>query len=220
MRFKMIKQPVLDTVHKFFPNVAIAFKDQSLFMKILGKILFFNKSFMTNYITTIGETIYFPSVNYVNFHPASMFIVLLHEIVHIHDEKKISKPIFNLLYLLPQLLALLAIPLFFVIGFWSLLFLLFAAPLPAFFRMNFEKRAYIASLYVMKVLNDKYAYNIDLDAKTQYFLQQFKDSSYYYMWPFSNLDAEFAAALVRIRNNERPYKDDIFDILDQIIAVY
>lgn len=216
----MIKQPVLDVVHKFFPDVVITFKDQSLFMKILGKILFFNKSFMTNYITTIGETIYYPTASYVNGHPASAFIVLLHELVHVKDEKAISKPIFDGLYLLPQILALLAIPLFFVIGFWSLLFLLFAMPLPAYFRMNYEKRAYIASLYVMKKLNDKCQYNIDLNDKKQYFLQQFKSSSYYFMWPFSNLDAQFTAGLVKINNNERPYNDGIFDILDQIIAVY
>lgn len=216
----MIKQPVLDMVHKFFPSVVIAFKDQSLFMKILGKILFFNKSFMTNYITTIGETIYYPSANYVNGHPASAFIVLLHELVHVRDEKTVGKTIFDALYLLPQILAFLAIPLFFVIGFWSLLFLLFAAPLPAYFRMNYEKRAYLASLYVMKKLNDKCQYNIDLNDKKQYFLQQFKSSSYYFMWPFSNLDAQFTAALTKINNNERPYDDMIFDILDQIIAVY
>ena len=39
----------------------IKYKNESLFMKVIGFLLFFNKTFMTNYITTIGSTIYYPS---------------------------------------------------------------------------------------------------------------------------------------------------------------
>lgn len=216
----MIKQSVLDVVHKYFPDVQINFKNQSTFMRVLSKILFFTPSFMTDYTTTIGDTVYYPSSSFVNGHPASASIIFLHEIVHINDEKTISKPLFSLLYLLPQLLVLLVVPFAFVVGWWALLFLLFGAPLPAYFRMLFERRAYMASLYVMKKLNDKCGYNIDLDGQAQFFLQQFKGAGYYWMWIFNDLDDQFNKALTDIKNNNRPYNDKVFDILDEIIAVY
>jgi hypothetical protein len=216
----MIKQVVLDVVHKYFPDVQIDYKDQSTFMQVLGKILFFTPSFMTNYTTTIGDTIYYPSSSFVNNHVASTFVILLHEIVHVSDEKTISKTLFSVAYLFPQLLVLLAIPFAFVIGWWALLFLLFGTPLPAYFRMLLERRAYMASIYVMKKLNDKCNYNINLDDQMNYFLAQFKNSSYYWMWPIKNIDTEFANALTEIKNNNRPYNDKVFDILDEIIAAY
>ena len=41
-------------------GVSIKYKDNSWFMKVLSKILFFNKKFMTRFTTTIGKTVYFP----------------------------------------------------------------------------------------------------------------------------------------------------------------
>lgn len=216
----MIKQSVLDKIHQYFPNVKIAYKDQSLLMKILGILLFFIPSFMASYTTTIGDTIYYSSAKFIDSHIASTFITLLHEVVHINDEKRLGKLLFSASYLLPQLFILLAIPFAFIIGWWSLLFLLFLAPIPAFFRMLLEKRAYLASLYVMKKLNDKCGYNIDLNYQSQFFVEQFKNSAYYWMWPFNNLDNEFAMAITKIQNGDRPYNDKVFDILDEIIVVY
>jgi len=217
----MLKQSVMDTVLSFFPKVKIGYKNQSTFMKIIGGLLFFNPLFMKSFITTIGSTIYYPSSAYVDAHPVSSLVVLLHELVHVHDEKKYTEVLFNLLYLMPQLLAILFIPLLFLVGWkFALLSLLFLAPIPAYFRMYFEKRAYIASLYVMNKLNALHPdYKIDLDDRSNFFVQQFKNGSYYFMWPFSNLDKEFAGALQLIKNGERPYQDDLFDILDKIIAV-
>ena len=84
--------------------------------------------------------------------------------------------------------------------------------------MLFEKRAYLVTLYVMNALNNRSNYNIDLRAQKDFCLAQFKDSTYYFMWIFSDIDAEFDAALIKIENNQRPYEDKVFDMLDDILA--
>lgn len=69
-------------------------KSESWLMRTLGKILFFNKQFMTGYFTTIGSTIYIPdgwdSV------PGE---TLAHELQHIKDSKALPV-IYELSYLL------------------------------------------------------------------------------------------------------------------------
>ena len=55
----MISQEILDKAHEFFPGLKLRYKDESTLMKIMGKLMFFNPSFMTQFTTTIGETIYF-----------------------------------------------------------------------------------------------------------------------------------------------------------------
>jgi hypothetical protein len=71
----------------------------------------------------------------------------------------------------------------------------------------------------MKKLNDKHHYKIDLKSQKDFFVNQFKTSSYYFMWPFSNIDNYFNEAIVKIENNEKPYEDnEVFDVIDQIIS--
>src|SRR6266699_1946330 len=126
----------------YFPKLKIAYKDQTWWMRFLGKILFFNKKFMSNYTTTIGNTVYFPSQEFVRQRPISSIVVLLHELVHINDARQISSALFSFLYLTPQILTLLALPLWLLFG-WKLGLLwiaLFISPLPSYFRMHFEKR--------------------------------------------------------------------------------
>jgi len=188
-------------------------------MKILGFMLFFSPDFKTSYTTTIGDTIYYPSQSFVNLHPVSTLVILLHELVHVYDEKRLTKPLFSASYLLPQLLAFLIIPLLFISWKIALPFLIFLAPFPAYFRKLYEKRAYLASLYVMYQLNIKSSFNIDIENQSQFFANQFKTSAYYWMWPFKSINSEFEAAVQLIKSGKRPYEDKVFDILDQIIAV-
>lgn len=215
----MVKKEVLDKVNKFFPNAQITYKNQSLLFKILTLLFFFIPSIKSP-STTIGYTVYYQSEAYTKLHPVSSFIILLHEITHMYDEKKIGKVLYTILYLMPQLLFLFAIPLFFIIGFKALLLLLFILPVPAYFRMMYEKRAYISSLYVINKLNDKCDYHINIDEHCKIFIDQFKGSQYYFVWPFQSIDKEFELALSLIKNNKRPFNDKIFDILDEIIAVF
>ncbi len=198
---------------KYFPDLKISYKDQSIFMRIIGTLMFFNKAFMNNYITTIGNTIYFPSKEFVNDNEVGNSLILLHELIHISDSKKYGSLLFKLGYLFPQILILLCLPLFLLS--WKIalpLTILFCLPLPAYFRMNFERRAYFVSLYA------SYKYNkfIDLKKEKSNYLSQFKNSSYYFMWVFS-LEKDFDEALVKITNNKHPFDDDIFLIIDSLI---
>src|SRR5271167_3756358 len=97
----------------YFPKLQIKYKNQSSVMRFLGKLLFFTPGFMTDYTTTIGSTIYAPSTQFFTLHPVSSSVVLLHEFVHMYDQKIVSPLLFQLTYLLPQLLILPALLLFF-----------------------------------------------------------------------------------------------------------
>lgn len=176
---------------------------------------------MTQFATTVGDTIYYPTASYINHHPVSAFVTLAHEIVHIYDERKITKILFSILYFLPQLLFIPALLLFLIS--WKIaipIMLLCLLPIPSYFRMVFEKRAYMASLYTMNKLNIKSHYHINIREQKDVFLQQFKSMDYYYVWPFHHLDKEFDGAVEKIWAGERPYNDKVFDILDQIIEVF
>ena len=206
---------------KHFPDLKIKYKNQSWFMKLIGFLFFFNKSFMTKYTTTIGSTVYFTDESNVKNRPVSSAITLLHELVHINDAHKVSKPLFGFLYLTPQILSLLLLPLLFVLNWYIILplMLLFLLPIPSFFRMYYEKKAYITSLYVINTLSIKLNFKPLLASQEKQFLIQFKNASYYFMWPFSNLEKDFADAIEKIKKGERPFEDPIFNILDKLIAV-
>jgi hypothetical protein len=212
-------QDLVTSSKKYFPDLDIQYKDQSKFMKVLGTILFFNKTFMTSYTTTIGSTVYFPNETFVRIRPISGAVVLLHELVHIDDAHKISKPLFGFLYLSPQVLFLLCLPLFLLS--WKIalpLMVLFASPIPSFFRMYFEKRAYMTSLYSLNALGQRLNFDPKLDTQKEFFLKQFKGGAYYFMWPFSNLDKEFSQAVDKIKAGQRPFDDKVFDTLDELIT--
>lgn len=213
-------QDLLTAAQTYFPSLQIKYKDQSWFMKALGKILFFNPSFMTSYTTTIGETVYFPNQKFVQIRPISGAVILMHELVHMYDEKKLTKPVFSASYLFPQIL----VPIFLLMLFflsWKIvlpLAILCLAPIPAFFRMEYEKRAYMSSLYTLQKLGQRLNFDPKLTTQAQYFVSYFKDSSYYFMWPFKNLDAEFAQAVTDVQAGKRPYDSPVFDMLDDLVT--
>jgi len=206
-------QKLVQSAQIHFPKLIIKYKDESLLMKILGKIMFFNKAFMTDFTTTLGNTVYFPTKGYTDSHPVSASAVLMHELVHISDYNKYGAILFTLGYASPQIFSLLVLPALFLLS-WklALLPLLFLLPIPSFFRAYFEKRAYMVSLYIIKRLDDK----VDLSKSAQFYISCFKNSAYYFMWPFS-LNSEFDAAVSKIEAGSHPYQDDIFNVLDQII---
>lgn len=187
----------------------VKYKDKSLFMKFLATILFFNKDFMKNYITTIGSTIYFPDEKFVKENEYSAMKVLAHEIVHVNQAEKYGNFLFSTLYLFPQclsVLSLLAILAVFWLPFlWCLLFLIFLAPIPAPWRAKFEFEAYIMSLFITHTQmkfggfpDDK----IEIELAGESILiekKQFKESGYWFMWPFS-LEKDFGKKIDDISN--------------------
>lgn len=201
------------------PNYSIAYKDQSALMKILAKLMFFNPTFMTDYVTTIGSTIYFPSQAYVKRHPISTKLVICHELIHIKDSGKFTMPIFWMLYAFPQIFSFLSIPLFFIHWWAGLLCLLFLAPLPAFFRMYFELKAYTFSIYSIYRLNQMSDYKIKYDQSISFYANQFSGSDYYYMWPCSGAKAHLSNALDQFQQGKKPfYSIEYYDMVDALLS--
>jgi uncharacterized membrane protein len=216
----MFKEEIVQKVLSYFPNFKIKFKNESWLMKLIGLIMFFNKDFMKSFTTTLGNTVYFPNEAFVNTRSVSSVVILMHETVHMHDAKKMNKLLFSALYASPQILAVLAVPLFLLgFKFLALLSLLWLLPIPSPFRMWAEKRAYLASLYAMKKLGEKNNFAINLEVQGTFFLDQFKTANYYFMWPFKFFMMDFDEGLNKIQKGERPFEDTVFDMLDEIIAL-
>lgn len=156
--------------------------------------MFFNPGFMTSFITTIGDTIYWPSREFVQNNPQSVSEVFIHECTHIYDEKRVGSVPFKLGYLFPQILALPMLLLLFVLT-WKIvlpLVILCLLPLPAPFRAYFERRAYFVSMRAGYSLHGWDPAVIGAHAA-----KNFKNSSYYWMMPFGE-DAKFAAEAANV----------------------
>lgn len=84
----MIFQYLVTAAQKYFPSLQIKYKDQSVLMKFLSVILFFDKDFMARYATTFGYTIYFPSQHFTKLHPISSAVILFHELARLYGLNK------------------------------------------------------------------------------------------------------------------------------------
>lgn len=111
-----------DRILRDIPGFTVAFKDQSRLMSVLGFLVTpFNPRFMTGFTTTLGKTVYFPTKTGYEQNVADSFKTLSHEYVHLWDGKNWW---FNILYALPQLLALIPFVVFGILAwphFWILL---------------------------------------------------------------------------------------------------
>lgn len=173
-------------------GITVKFKNESGFMKVLSKILFFNKNFMTTYASTIGSTVYFPSRSWVAANPTAAAIILAHELVHVADARKLTAPVFALVYLAPQLFSLFA--LFAVVhSLWWLLCLLFLLPWPALGRAILETRAYSVSCMMHNAIT----------GWIPDYTEKFTSPAYYYMWPFAkDMHAAFATIAALVKQNK------------------
>ena len=197
----------------------IKYKDESNFMKLLGTILFFNKGFMTHYITTIGNTVYFPNRDFIKNYDDGAIRVLAHEIVHVSQKEKYGMILYSLMYLFPQCLALFALLAFLAFIWlpflWCLLFLVFLAPIPAPWRKKFELGGYTMSLYMLdlrlrelnypddRILEELSVYAMKINA------QNFKGPGYWFMWPFGVHD-ELVKEVNNIRSGVISDTDEIY----------
>lgn len=200
------------------PNYKIDFKSESKLMKTIGKVLFFNKSFMTNFTTTLGRTIYFPDRSYLKNRPVTSKATLVHELVHVKDYEKYGPVKFILMYGSPQILSLFTIPLFFFAPWYIALicfcFCLF--PLPAYFRMKLEEKAYTFSVYSLYKLTQT-GNKIDVAIYIDSCIEIFKSSDYYFMWPFYNSN-HLKSAFEEFKKGNKPfYEQEYYDMADEVL---
>lgn len=154
----------------------IRYKEESRAMKVVSVILtIFCPTFMSHFTSVIGGYIYFPSRKFVERDEYGAMRILAHELVHLLDQKRVGKPLFMISYLFPHSLAL-GVFSFPFLGWWSLLFLLFLAPIPSWPRFYFESRG-----YAMNVLT---ARKKRKEAVLERATRQFMGWNYYKMYPF------------------------------------
>ena len=174
---------LLTEIKTSHPSFEVKYKDESKFMKLLKKVMFFNKNF-ERYTTTIGSKVYFTSRKDYNerrrTYPEGLFGTLAHEYVHIYDDDKSFW--FKFKYLFPQILG--ALSLLAIFSFVSPLFLLFL--LFGLFFLPFQSKGRTeAELrgYTMSLLVDKLIYNIkpEDNRRLPHIISNFTTGSYYYM---------------------------------------
>lgn len=197
-------QSLVQATQTYYPNLKIAYKDQSSLMKFLGGVLFFAPAFMSDYATTVGSTVYYPSEAWITANPRASIDILIHESVHMYRQKKLPV-LFQLGYLFPQILFLPALLLCFFHWWFLFIALLFLLPLPAPFRMLFEREAYFAQLYAASTL-----WQDDVNAVASGYVSFFTGSGYYWMFPFGNsLKADFADAAALVQKGLVPLNDEV-----------
>ena len=205
---------------KLEPKFKIKYKSESLFMKILGWLMFFNPTFMTGFITTIGKTVYFPHPDKLKNQSGFHYIgTLAHEFRHVYDNKKWSIG-FPLIYMLPQILAILS--LFSILAIWfslswllCLSFLLFLTPIPSPGRKLIEFNGYTMSLFMY----NEFMKNSEINEETrkekllisaEQYDKHFTDASYYFMWPF-RVVTSFEDKIEKILSREIIKEDVIYE---------
>jgi hypothetical protein len=211
----MLFKNLVLAAQQYFPSLKIKYKDNSILMKILAKLFFFDKTFKDN-STTRGFTIYLPSPTFIKMHPVSGAVIFLHELAHLYYRQKMGI-FFNLLYLMPQLLILPSLLLFLISWKVALPVILLVSMLPAYFRMHFEKQAYLSSIYVIEKLSVKLNFNPHLVEQSEFLYDQFNGCIYSWKYGF-DARSQFNQAVLDIQGGARPYQSEIFDILDDLIS--
>ena len=196
---------ILSAIEYEFPDFNIVDKRKSKLMRALSKVLFFNKNFMTRYITVIGNTVYIPTKDWVKEDAYRALSVFCHEWVHMKDNRRLG-PLFKLLYLSPQIFSFLA-----VLGFWNplwLLFLICLLPVPSPTRSELEMRGYAVTMAVNWWL-------LEIKPNYEWYSKQFTSSAYYWMDPFKkDILKDLKKEFERIQKQElRDHEKQILEIL-------
>ena len=168
-------------IEKQIPGFRIEDKRKSPLMRLLSKLLFFNKTFSTGYVTTLYPKVYVPELPWREKDHVAAIATLAHEYVHLKDRKRMWL-FFNFLYLFPQNLGTFALlgafgnsPLWY-------LCLLFLLPIPSPTRAWLEFRGYRMTLAVWAhFLGSNWRYGRFVDSIVE---KQFSGSAYYWMFPF------------------------------------
>lgn len=168
-------------------------KKSSIFNQIVNVFLWLptRGSYMMNFWTTIGKTIYAPSIR-----GSLDWMVTFHELCHVRQAQREGVVRHSILYLLPQIITVWLIPLLllFGAGWWSLVGLVFMLPIPAPWRAEKELEGYKMSIAAMELRRPgSGSYAIDA------YIEHFTGSNYYFMWPFRDkIVSEMRAHLSQI----------------------
>jgi hypothetical protein len=188
-------------------------KQDSKLMHLISWVLFFNKNFMTNYATTIGETVYLPE-SAKDWSEENLNTLLSHEHIHIQDKKK--DKLYELKYLFPQILAPLALVLLPFNWILSLsLFFGLLLPWPAPWRAYYERRGYTMTLAALYLIKKKQGLSedqiqIDLDYLAElYDNKYFHGPDYYFMWPFG-VEKKLKEAITDIKTGDIFTEDSVY----------
>jgi len=174
-----------DVILSDFPDAKIVYKTDSKLMKFLHYSLFwiFNPTFMTNYITVIGTTVYLPSKKQHEETYESLISVLAHEYIHMCDFRDGKS---SVLYPAPQLFALMSLGSIAAIwNLWALLglaFLLFLIPgIPSPWRTDIEGNGYVMTMFYKRWFVEHYNTEYVPARHAAALSEQFTGSMYYYM---------------------------------------
>ena len=199
---------LVSAIRRRIPGFKIRYKNKSIWQKIIGKLCFFNRGYMTDYTSTYGDTVWYPSRKFLEESYKRAFKILAHEYVHLLDRKKYPI-IFELFYVMPQVFTLLS--LFSILAlFFSDLFLLFSAallfalPAPSLGRAVIEMRG-----YAMNIAINMWRHGSVTSETMTAILKEFTGLSYYRMWP-NKKDVEkwMEESIARIRNIDSIKRDD------------
>lgn len=147
-RLKLLLNQCSNTI----PGFKVKFKNESAFQRFLGFIMFWNRGYMTDFISTFFPVVWWTTRKDYEGNPWGSFKVLTHEWVHLWDDKE-HRGWFGFSYISVQVwcitsvLALLSI----WFGLWFLFFLaglLFLAPWPSPWRIKWELRGYAMTMAV------------------------------------------------------------------------
>lgn len=156
---------LMNDIRRSYPDFKLLRKEDSLLMKIIHVFLLcitfgMQRRFMTDFVTTIGNTIYVPK-GWDGWEETMRLIVLRHERVHMDQRRHYGPLLYSFIYL--------------------------AWPFPLFLaygRAVLEREAYRESM----VAEYEYAKGkravLYLDAYKEWYISNFTGSAYAWMWPF------------------------------------
>jgi hypothetical protein len=137
-----------------FPKYQTKNKADVWWMRWLGHVM--GARFMSEYVTTIGNTMYMPS-NLASWDVGQHCALLRHEWTHMRQAKKLTFPLFAFLYVFA----------FLPVGL-------------AYTRARFEYEAYSVQMEAWK----EYGMDYSSDTQKAWLVSQFTGSAYLFMWPF------------------------------------
>jgi hypothetical protein len=169
-------QDLIAEVQKEFPKFEIVKKKDSFLMKAIDiflKVITFGKvkSFMLDFITTIGYKIYVP----LGWELMDRVAILCHERVHMRQANKYGRLWFSFSYLF-----------------------LWTPTIFAYFRKKYEQEAYEETLrYTAKIGEIQY---IENKLYRENIIKQFTTVQYFWTWPFrKSIEAWYDATVEKIR---------------------